>query len=198
MNEDVTRRPATLTAATPHARWRPDGEGSGGTHSAIRRRKPIKKVSKKTAIAEIVQSFRRIFKAIHQYSEEVLKEFGVTGPQLWLLKTLAGEGRASVGALSRKMYLHISTVSGIIDRLEAKSYVARKREEGDRRVVTVYLTAAGKRIVDQAPEPSQGKLLYSLQNLSEKEVLEMYEALQKIVRLMEVDEIEAKFFFSEE
>ncbi|HZR46200.1 MAG TPA: MarR family transcriptional regulator [Candidatus Manganitrophaceae bacterium] len=157
-----------------------------------------KKVSKKTAVAEIVQSFRRIFKAIQQYSEEVLKEFGVTGPQLWLLKTLPREGGTSVGELSRKMYLHISTVSGIIDRLEAKSYVARKRGEADRRVVTVHLTAAGKRIVDKAPEPSQGKLLHSLQNLSEKEVLEMHEALQKIVRFMEVEEMEVKFFFSEE
>ncbi len=157
-----------------------------------------KTVSKKTAIAKIVQSFRRIFKAIHQYSEEVLKEFGVTGPQLWLLKTLREEGGTSVGELSEKMYLHISTVSGIIDRLEAKGYVVRKREARDRRVVTVHLTAAGKRIVDRAPEPSQGKLLYSLQTLSEKEVLEMHDALQKIVRLMELEQIEATFFFSEE
>lgn len=157
-----------------------------------------KKVSKKTAITEIVQSFRRIFKAIHQYSEEVLKEFGVTGPQLWLLKTLRQEGGTSVSELSQKMFLHISTVSGIIDRLEAKGYVSRKREEADRRIVMVYLTNTGKRIVDKAPEPSQGKLLYSLQELSEKEVLEMHDALQKIVRLMEVEQIEAKFFFSEE
>lgn len=157
-----------------------------------------KKITKKTAIAEIVQSFRRIFKAIQQYSEEVLKEFGVTGPQLWLLKTLRQEGGTSVSELTQKMYLHISTVSGIIDRLEAKGYVVRKREAPDRRVVMVCLTDIGKRIVDQAPEPSQGKLLYSLQHLSEQEVLEMHEALQKIVRLMEVEKIEVKFFFSEE
>ncbi len=157
-----------------------------------------KKVTKKAAIAEIVQSFRRIFKAIQQYSEEVLKEFGVTGPQLWLLKTIRQEGGTSVTELSQKMYLHISTVSGIIDRLEGKGYVTRKREEADRRVVMVHLTQAGKRIVDQAPEPSQGKLLYSLQNLSEKEVVEMYEALQKIVRLMELEQVKVKFFFSDE
>lgn len=159
---------------------------------------PKKKISKKTAIADIVQSFRRIFKAIHQYSEEVLKEFGVTGPQLWLLKTLRIEGGTSVSELSQMMYLHISTVSGIIDRLEEKGYVARKRGRADRRVVMVHLTDAGKRIVDKAPEPSQGKLLYSLQNLSQKEVLEMRRALQKIVRLMEVEEMEVRFFFSEE
>ncbi|MBI3803633.1 MAG: winged helix-turn-helix transcriptional regulator [Nitrospirae bacterium] len=159
---------------------------------------PKKKVTRKTAIAEIVQSFRRIFKAIQQYSEEVLKEFGVTGPQLWLLKTLRHDGGTSVSELTQKMYLHISTVSGIIDRLETKGYVVRKRDAPDRRVVMVHLTAIGKRIVDQAPEPSQGKLLHSLQYLSEKEVLEMHEALLKIVRLMEVERVKATFFFSEE
>lgn len=157
-----------------------------------------RKVIKETAITEIMQSLRRIFKAIQQYSEEVLKEFGVTGPQLWLLKTLPQEGGTSVSELSRKMYLHISTVSGIIDRLEAKRYIARRRRETDRRVVMVHLTDPGKRIVEKAPAPSQGKLLYGLQNLSEKEVLKMHDALQKIVRLMELEQTKVTFFFSEE
>ena len=102
------------------------------------------RISKKTAIAEIMQSLRRIFKAIQQYSEEVLKEFGVTGPQLWLLKTLRHEKGNSVTELSRKMHLHVSTVSSILDRLERSGYIARKREDTDRRIVTVHLTDQGK------------------------------------------------------
>ena len=145
-----------------------------------------------------MQSLRRIFKAIQQYSEEVLKEFGVTGPQLWLMKTLRQEEGSSIGSISRKMYLHISTVSGIVDRLEEKGLVVRKRGDPDRRVVMVHLTDAGKKLVRQGPEPSQGKLLHGLQGLSNREVTELHEALQTIVRLMEVDAINVKFFFSEE
>jgi len=156
------------------------------------------RISKKAAIAQIMQSLRRIFKAIQQYSEEVLKEFGVTGPQLWLLKTLRSENGTPVGELSRKMHLHISTVSSILDRLERKGYIARKREETDRRVVTVHLTDQGKRIATKGPEPAQGKLLYGLQKFSHQEVMELYEALEKIVHLMEVEHIKVKFFFSEE
>jgi len=156
------------------------------------------RISKQTATAEIMQSLRRIFKSIQQYSEEVLKEFGVTGPQLWLLKTLRQEDETSVSKLSQKMSLHISTVSGIIDRLEEKGYVARKREKVDRRVVTVGLTRRGRQITSKAPEPAQGKLLYGLRKLSHQEVMELHMALQKIVHLMEVEHIKAKFFFSEE
>jgi MarR family transcriptional regulator, organic hydroperoxide resistance regulator len=154
--------------------------------------------TKQPAISEIMQSFRRIFRAIQQYSEEVLKEFGVTGPQLWLLKTLRERDGASVGELSQKMYLHISTVSGIIDRLEEKGYVVRKRGMKDRRVVIIRLTPGGKNIISRAPEPAQGKLLHGLQKLSHQEVIELQEALRKIVDMMEVEYLNVKFFYAEE
>lgn len=155
-------------------------------------------ILKKEAISEIVQSFRKIFKYIQEYSEEVLKEFGVTGPQLWLLKTLENGDGAPVSDLSQKMFLHISTVSSIINRLEEKGYIERKRTKADRRVVFIHLTDAGKAVNAKAPDPAQGKLLHGLQKLSQKKVLDLYESLQEIVQLMEVEHIKVKFFFSEE
>ncbi len=77
------------------------------------------------------------------------------------------------------MCLHISTVSDVIDRLETKGYVVRKREARDRRVVTVYLTDEGRRITSKATEPTQGRLLDGLQKLSYQ---------------MEVEQIKVKFF----
>jgi len=155
-------------------------------------------ISKKEAIAEIVQSFRKIFKYIQQYSEEVLKEFGVTGPQLWLLKTLHDDNGTPVSELSQKMFLHISTVSSIINRLEEKGLIERKRTKTDRRKVFIHLTDRGEELIVKAPEPAQGKLLHGLQKLSSEEVLGLYKSLEKIVQLMEVDRIKVKFFFSEE
>ena len=156
------------------------------------------RISKKHAVAEIVQSFRKIFKAIQTYSEEVLKEFGVTGPQLWLLKTIQNESGIRVSELSQRMFLHISTVSSIINRLEEKGLLERRRTKKDRRVVLVHLTDEGKRLIKKAPEPAQGKLLHGLQKLSQEEVLALYDSLKKIVELMEVDRIKVKFFFSDE
>lgn len=154
-------------------------------------------LSKDQAIAEIVQSLRKMFKAIRQYSEEVLKRFDVTGPQLWLLKTLQQEG-GSIGALSQRMYLHISTVSGIVDRLEKKGYVTRKKGSKDGRVVFVRLTRAGEDLVAKTPDAAQGKLLYGLRSLSSREVTELHRSLHTLVCLMEVDQVQATFFFSEE
>ncbi|MBI3811999.1 MAG: MarR family transcriptional regulator [Nitrospirae bacterium] len=155
-------------------------------------------MNKKKTIAEIMHSLRRIFKAIQQYSEEVLKEFGVTGPQLWALRTVYVEGQLSMGELSRTMYLHMSTVSGVVDRLEEKGYLERTRGVSDRRVVKISLTKAGKKLVQRGPEAAQGRLLHGLESLSPKEVQVIWSSLEKVVRLMEIQDTKATFFFSEE
>jgi DNA-binding MarR family transcriptional regulator len=155
-------------------------------------------MNKQKAISEIMQCLRRIFKAIQQYSEAVLKEFGVTGPQLWALRTIYDEGRLSMGELSQRMYLHMSTVSGVVDRLEEKGYVERTRGDEDRRVVKISLTKAGKKLVQRGPEAAQGKLLHGLESLSQREVLIIRSSLEKVVRLMEIQDTRATFFFSEE
>jgi DNA-binding MarR family transcriptional regulator len=155
-------------------------------------------MGKAEAITEIMQSLRRIFKAIQQYSEDVLKEFGVTGPQLWALRVIYTEGQLSMGKLSEKMYLHMSTVSGIVDRLEKKGYVERKRDVADRRVVKISLTKTGKKLVQKAPEAAQGKLLHGLESLSTRQILMICASLKKVVKFMEIEDVKATFFFSEE
>src|SRR4030066_2472152 len=103
-----------------------------------------KRVTRNLAIFETMQSLRRIFKTVQDYSQEVYKKFGVTGPQLWALKTISENGSLSLGELSKKMYLHPSTVTGVVDRLEKKQYLLRDRNAEDRRVEGGHLTPQGK------------------------------------------------------
>jgi DNA-binding MarR family transcriptional regulator len=67
------------------------------------------------------------------------------------------------------MYLHPSTTSGVINRLEKKRYVLRDRNQKDRRVVKVELTPNGKRLVKKAPNPVQGKMIYGVRKLKKEE-----------------------------
>ena len=150
------------------------------------------------AISEIMQSLRQVFKAIQDYSQEVSKKFGITGPQLWALKTISADGRLSLGELTKKMYLHPSTVTGVVDRLEQKGYVGRDRSQKDRRVVTVVLTPLGKKLVKKAPNPIQGKMIYGLRKLEARELMPIRAAIQKLVDIMAVQDVKATFFFDQE
>ena len=156
------------------------------------------KVPRNIAISEIMQSLRRIFKAIQDYSQEVSQKFGITGPQLWALKTLSTNGSLPLGQLSKMMYLHPSTTTGVVDRLEKKGYVVRDRVRKDRRVVMVQLTPKGKRTVSKAPNPIQGKMVYGLSRLKQKNLNSIYDSVKKLVEIAEAQNIKATFFFDKE
>lgn len=153
---------------------------------------------KREEIAEIVQALRKMFKAIHEYSRVALKEFGVTGPQLWSLRTMDEAGAIPIGDLAERMYLHPSTVTGIVDRLEARGYAERVPSATDQRSVLVRLTAAGKRLLERAPHPAQGRLLHGLEGLTAKELSSTHAAVMTLVKVMEAQDVEATFFFDEE
>jgi len=155
-------------------------------------------VARNVAIAEIMQSLRRIFKAIQDYFQEISKKYGITGPQLWALKTVAANGSLSLGELSKKMYLHPSTISGVVDRLEKKGFVVRDRGQEDRRVVKVQLTPQGKKIVAKAPNPIQGKMIYGLNRLKKRELTSIYDAVKELVKIVEAQNVKVTFFFDQE
>jgi hypothetical protein len=92
----------------------------------------IDRITRAAAISEILQSLRLVSKMIQDYSHEVRDGFGITGPQLSVLKTIAQNEGLNLSVLAEKMYLHPSTVSGLIDRLEKKGYLKRQRPAGPR------------------------------------------------------------------
>src|SRR4030042_1983973 len=116
-----------------------------------------RKTEQDKVILGIMHCLRRIMKSLQNYSQNVYSHFGITGPQLWVLKTIYQDGSMPLGELSKKMYLHPSTLTAAVDRLEKKGYVLRNRIEKDRRVINVQLTSKGNRLVKRAPKTIQGK-----------------------------------------
>lgn len=154
--------------------------------------------SRQSDLAEIMQGLRRIFRAIHEYSHDVQASFGITGPQLWALRTMRDHAPISLGELAARMCLHPSTVSGVVDRLERKGLVSRTRSGIDRRVVELRPTADGEALLARAPDPAQGRLLHGLTRMTAEEVHVIRESIDHLVRIMELADLEVKFFFADE
>jgi DNA-binding MarR family transcriptional regulator len=152
-------------------------------------------LSRDDEISDTVQSLRRIFKDIEDYSHEVSSSFGVTGPQLWALKTISQSEKLTHGQLGKTMYLHPSTITGLVDRLESKGLVRRSRDSVDRRVVTVELTEAGRELVRKAPNPVQGKLICGLKKLKRGELRIIHESVAKLAEIVEARNGKAPFLF---
>jgi DNA-binding MarR family transcriptional regulator len=139
----------------------------------------------------IFRSLRRIMRAVDIHSRRLSAEFMVTGPQLLCLQTLHDDGPLTTSALAKLIHLSNSTIVGILDRMEQKGWVRRERSTGDRRVVLVDLTSAGETFLAEAPGLLQDRLAQGLHDLPENEQLEIAQALEKIVKLLEMEEQEA-------
>ena len=70
--------------------------------------------------------------------------------QISVLRLLAETGPLRVTDLAREIGLSASSVTGLIDRLEAEGHIERRRSLEDRREVTVVLTDAARHMLDVA------------------------------------------------
>jgi DNA-binding MarR family transcriptional regulator len=145
----------------------------------------------------IVQGLRRIVKALHSFSQDVYRTYGLTAPQLWALKTLQREGPLSAGHLAQALAVHQSSLSVLIDRLEKHDLVHRIRAAHDRRFVHIALTKRGAALSHRAPEPAQGRLLHGLGAQTPSEVRAIRNAVDRLVEAMEASDTKARFFFTE-
>lgn len=87
---------------------------------------------------------------------------------------------------------------GVVDRLEGKGLVLREQDPADGRRIRIGLTLKGRTLLKQAPHPAQGRLVHGLQAMSDRHVVEIQRALGTLVRVMEAEDLDAQFFFSEE
>jgi DNA-binding MarR family transcriptional regulator len=153
---------------------------------------------KRADTTKIVQGLRRIVKALHAYSQDVHQAYGLTGPQLWALKTIEAHRRLSIGQMAAALAVHQSSASILVTRLEKRGLIRRTRGRGDQRVVELELTKRGATVVAGAPEAAQGRLLHSLEAMKPSLVREIRQCLDRPVAAMEATDMKARFFFGEE
>ncbi len=90
--------------------------------------------------------FLRFSLLSHKKLEEDLEKFDLTPPQFYVLATIGYAGELPFGEIGAKMMVTVSNLTGIVDRLEEKKFVTRKRDDNDRRVVRVVLTDKGAKL----------------------------------------------------
>ena len=141
----------------------------------------------------ILRALRRITRSIALHSRQLAACSNITAPQLICLRAVIDNGQPiTATAISREIHVSPSTVVGILDRLEDKGLVRRERGREDRRIVFVTATEAGVALAKDTPSLLQKKLADALNALPELEQATITLSLERIVHLMESDEVMAE------
>lgn len=139
---------------------------------------------------QVLICLRKIMQAISLHSRSLVKQVGLTGPQLIFLKAVAKSEGIPVGEIAKAISLSQATVTGILERMVKRGLVSRQRSDRDKRRVLIRLTPAGEQILAQAPPLMQASFLKQLQHLEKWEQTMILSALQRIVSMMGAEAFE--------
>jgi DNA-binding MarR family transcriptional regulator len=115
--------------------------------------------------------------AFHRTIDEKVADMDLTSMQ-WAPLVLLAHGRATTAAeLSRCNGVETSTMTRMLDRLESKGLVTRKRNSNDRRVFDIALTEEGHRLAEKIPHLIAEGLNQHLKGFS----LEEFETLKSLL-----------------
>jgi len=90
-----------------------------------------------------VRLLAECYQAFEAFSALQIRTFGLTPSQFDIIATLGNTPGMSFKELGEKTLITKGTLTGIVDRLEAKGLVKRCVKQEDRRSITVRLTAKG-------------------------------------------------------
>jgi DNA-binding MarR family transcriptional regulator len=123
----------------------------------------------------------KIHRAMKRFMEGQMKNFNITPPQFEVLLTLWETDRRTLNELGKLLARDGPTITGIIDRLENKGLVQRKRDSADRRCIRVELTPKAHGLRDEMTRRLQNSFSDIAGNFSEIEMRQLEHILQKML-----------------
>jgi len=142
------------------------------------------------ALRKLAQEVDQHLSIIRQRLREPLEtEFargGLTGPQRMVMQALVQSEGLSLKQLSAQISLAHSTVSGIVDRLQARGMVVRSRDEADGRATVIAPSAPVRDfLANRMPELAISPLTEALRGASNSEQATVLRGLRKLRALIE-------------
>lgn len=131
-------------------------------------------------------ALRRILRATETSARALARETGLTTPQLMVLEHLRGGVEATPKTLARSVGVAQATATVLIEKLEQRGYIRRRRGETDRRQYWLSLTESGAAALEAAPDVLQIRFANGFEELPDWEQAMLVAALERIAALMEV------------
>jgi DNA-binding MarR family transcriptional regulator len=113
-----------------------------------------------------LQDLRTVVGSARRHDSQIRRATGIAGSQLWALAEVSLAAGITVNVLARRLALHQTTASNLVNALVARGLVRRSRDRRDQRVVHLRVTASGTRLLARAPGPHSGPLVDALRRLA--------------------------------
>lgn len=137
----------------------------------------------KQVFLPVVRELVRAYQAFAAYDALGYKGSDLTAPQADVIFTLGNTDGMSFKEIGEMTLITKGTLTGIVDRLEAKGLVRRNTDPNDGRSTRVNLTAKGEQLFESAFPRQIEYLKKRFDPLSKKQMKEIHQALVMLRQL---------------
>jgi DNA-binding MarR family transcriptional regulator len=140
---------------------------------------------------QVLVALRRIIRSIDIHSRALVKHYGLTGPQAVVLQEISKHDEITPGRLADAVSLSQATISGILERLNKRGFITRRRSESDRRRVLIRSTPEADQMLEKGPPIMQLSFVRAFNGLEEWEQTMILSSLQRLVTLMDAEDLKS-------
>jgi len=127
-----------------------------------------------------LRSLAECYQAFEAYSGSHVRGLGLTPAQFDILATLGNTAGMTCRELGEKTLITKGTLTGVLDRMEARGILRRGASDADRRQVFVSLTPAGARLFARVFPVHAAHVEKAFAVLSQEELDRARELLQRL------------------
>ncbi|MDP1618746.1 MarR family winged helix-turn-helix transcriptional regulator [Phenylobacterium sp.] len=142
-------------------------------------------------VSDALVAIRRIVRAAEFASRDLARSTGLTPSQLIVMQIVAREGEPGAGAIAEAARLSQATVTALLDKLEARGLLVRRRSNEDRRRISIELTPDGRRTLAEMPDVLQDRFAARFDKLADWEQASIIAGLERVAALLNAEGIDA-------
>ena len=125
---------------------------------------------------------KQAFALVDEATERELAQLSVNGREFAVLTLVDAEGAASQQRLAARIGVDRTTMVALIDALEEKRLVRRRRDPSDRRAYIVEATPAGRKTLQRALKAVKLAEQQALASLTATEAAAFKQTLQRLAQ----------------
>lgn len=138
--------------------------------------------------ARVLRRFRVVFNAVRRHFQQIERQVGLGGAQVWALSLVNGRPGLGIGEMAQLMDIHPSTASNLVKALLQRGLIRMERLPQDRRSAQLFILPAGQDMLARVPGPFEGVLPMALGRLPVDTLARLDADLAELIVLLQADE----------
>jgi DNA-binding MarR family transcriptional regulator len=134
-------------------------------------------------LGEVLQFMRLLWAVDHglqSRSKRMESTLGITGPQRLVIRVVGRFPGISAGDLAEILHIHPSTLTGVLQRLQRRGLIERKRDPEDARRAQLWVSSKGQEIDALRSGTVEAAVRRALHKVPDQQVAHARELLSSI------------------